>query len=234
MGKKLEILGGLATAVYLIIIIAFLATRFGEFASLKLNELGDFLAGSFGPIAFLWLVLGFLQQGRELKLSTDALHLQAQELKHSVEQQSIMADAAVRQIEAARQALDLQIQDAERAVVADFEVTPSLKSGKDGLVLNRIKILNNKNNAYRVTSEFRGDLPFSDHRNHGTMKEGAQVEVEILFPPGSSDGKGGELLVMYEDVNSTTRIDVFIVKVTSEDWLKIDKVRNKSSRLVKV
>jgi hypothetical protein len=87
---------------------------------LKLNELGDFLAGSFGPIAFLWLVLGFLQQGRELKLSTDALHLQAQELKHSVEQQSIMADAAVKQIEAASQALDLQRQDAERAVMADF------------------------------------------------------------------------------------------------------------------
>jgi len=234
MEKKLELLGGLVTATYLFIIIAFVATRFTEFTSLKLNELGDFLAGSFGPIAFLWLVLGFLQQGRELRLSTDALHLQAQELKHSVAQQSIIADAAVRQIEAARQALDLQMQDAERAVVADFEVAPSLKSGKGGLVLNRVKLVNNKNVAYRVTSEFRGDLPFSDHHNHGTMKEGAQVEVEIFFPPGSSDRKGGELLVMYEDVNSVARIGVFSVIITSEDWLRIDKVRDRCSRLVKV
>ena len=34
----------------------------------KPNELGDFLAGTFAPVAFLWLVLGFFQQGAELRL----------------------------------------------------------------------------------------------------------------------------------------------------------------------
>jgi hypothetical protein len=65
------------------------------------------------------------------------------------------------------------------------------------------------------------------------MKEGTQVEIEVLFPPGSGKCKGGEFLIMYEDVNSVPRIDVFTVAITSEDWLKIDKVRNKSSRVVR-
>lgn len=51
------------------------------------NEWGDYLAGMFAPLALLWLVLGYMQQGEELKLNTEALRLQAEELRNSVEQQ---------------------------------------------------------------------------------------------------------------------------------------------------
>ena len=34
---------------------------------LGLNEIGDYLAGAFSPLAFLWLVIGYLMQNRELK-----------------------------------------------------------------------------------------------------------------------------------------------------------------------
>jgi len=54
----------------------------------KLNEWGDFIAGFSAPLAFFWLVLGYMQQGEELKQSTAALKLQAKELKNSVEQQT--------------------------------------------------------------------------------------------------------------------------------------------------
>lgn len=56
------------------------------------NELGDFLAGAFSPVAFLWLVLGYMQQQKELKQNTQALMLQAEELKGSVEQASNMVE----------------------------------------------------------------------------------------------------------------------------------------------
>ena len=36
---------------------------------------GDFLGGVSSPLAFLWLVLGFFQQGREIRLSNKALQL---------------------------------------------------------------------------------------------------------------------------------------------------------------
>lgn len=93
MAKKLEFWGALGTTFYLAIIVVTVANNFDDFLCLKLNELGDFLAGVFGPVAFLWLVLGFLQQGRELKLSTDALRLQADELRASVEQQTMMVES---------------------------------------------------------------------------------------------------------------------------------------------
>lgn len=231
MAKKLEFWGVLGTVVYLIIITATVAFKFEKFLALELNELGDFLAGAFGPIAFLWLVLGFLQQGRELRLSTDALQLQAEELKHSVEQQSIMADAAVRQIDAARQALELQIQDAERALIADFEVRSYLRTGGPRGILNKVKISNNRNVAYKVTSEILGELPFNQKNNHGTMKAGGEVELELNFAPDTV--AQGELIIMYEDVNGGHRIDFFRIWLNGDGHALFEKHRNKSSNVVR-
>lgn len=60
----------------------------------------------FAPLAFGWLVLGFLQQGKELRMSNEelqnsvnALKLQADELRNSVEQQKIMSGVAKSQYE---------------------------------------------------------------------------------------------------------------------------------------
>lgn len=60
---------------------------------MDLNEVGDFLAGAFGPVTILWLVLGFFQQGIELRQGTTALNLQATELRNSVVQQCEMVSA---------------------------------------------------------------------------------------------------------------------------------------------
>lgn len=72
--------------------------------SMKFNEWGDFFAGSFAPLAFLWLVIGYFQQGEELSQNTKALEqqeralqLQVDELKQSVEQQNISAVALSKQ-----------------------------------------------------------------------------------------------------------------------------------------
>lgn len=72
---------------------------------INLNEFGDFIAGTFAPLAFFWLVRGFYQQGKGLEQNSDALKMQAtelekttkalefqiQEMKASVEQQTRMA-----------------------------------------------------------------------------------------------------------------------------------------------
>ncbi|MCA5973047.1 MULTISPECIES: hypothetical protein [Pseudomonas] len=132
MRRKLEFWGALGTAFYLTVMITVVALKLDDFINLKLNELGDFLAGAFGPIAFLWLILGFLQQGRELKLSTDALQLQAEELRYSVEQQSIMAAAAMQQIEARKTALEMQKREIEESISPIFRFVAGARSGADG------------------------------------------------------------------------------------------------------
>ncbi|CUH81125.1 hypothetical protein TRM7557_03252 [Tritonibacter multivorans] len=68
-------------------------------ASLSLNELGDYLAGAFAPLAFYWLVLGFFQQGKELQNSVDALNQKAIQLKQSASEQSKLVSSNQKLIE---------------------------------------------------------------------------------------------------------------------------------------
>lgn len=83
------------TIAYLLFI--FKITELNAFMKLELNAKGDFLAGIFAPLAFLWLVYGYYQQGQELKQNTEALRLQAEELKNSVEQQIQQFDLSSQQ-----------------------------------------------------------------------------------------------------------------------------------------
>lgn len=55
--------------------------------NMSLNELGDYLAGAFSPLAFLWLVYGYFMQNNELKLSRRSLDEQIKEFKKSVDTQ---------------------------------------------------------------------------------------------------------------------------------------------------
>lgn len=82
---------------------------------MKPNEWGDFFAGVFAPLAFLWLVLGYLQQGEELRLSTAALRLQADELKNSVAQQRELVQVTKLQLDAEREKLVYERDQREAA-----------------------------------------------------------------------------------------------------------------------
>jgi hypothetical protein len=55
---------------WIMIMIMVAVTAYSPLQPMKPNEWGDFFSGFFAPLAFLWLVLGYLQQGDELQLST--------------------------------------------------------------------------------------------------------------------------------------------------------------------
>lgn len=76
--------------IYVIIIFLYQGLFYYKTEKLVLlnpNELGDFLAGCFAPLAFFLLYLGYMQQGRELQQNTKALTLQAYEFKNLVKEQ---------------------------------------------------------------------------------------------------------------------------------------------------
>lgn len=133
MVKKLEFWGALGTAIYLCVITLAVVFKFQDFQSLKLNELGDFLAGVFGPVAFLWLVLGFLQQGRELKLSSEALQLQAVELKNAVDQQKEMVGIAGRQLEAELEKVFFEREQKRKASLPNIKLSAHVPSSSGTL-----------------------------------------------------------------------------------------------------
>ena len=72
-------LAAFLTIVYIFFWATAILQRTDIFLQLPPNEFGDFLAGITGPLAFFWLVFGYHQQGKALKI-------QSQELGAAVEQ----------------------------------------------------------------------------------------------------------------------------------------------------
>jgi hypothetical protein len=64
-----------------------------RFAAQPADALGSFLEGAFAPLAFLWLVIGFFLQQKELAGNNEAIRLQYLEMRRSAEQAEIQARA---------------------------------------------------------------------------------------------------------------------------------------------
>ena len=90
----LRIIFGL-TIFYIVVILFFRGNDTLELLRTgNLNELGDFLAGFFTPLAFGWLVYGYLQQSKELRLQREELSLTRNQLGKQTEllQEQVKAD----------------------------------------------------------------------------------------------------------------------------------------------
>lgn len=93
--QKIILIG---TIIYLVMVIIynglFIYSNFDNIELLPSNEFGDFLAGIFAPLAFLFLYLGYRQnsislnlQAKELKASTTALEEQVKEMRAAIKLQ---------------------------------------------------------------------------------------------------------------------------------------------------
>ena len=72
------------TVVYVALVFAFRGSDF--FRLLRYgpsNELGDFLAGVFTPVALGWLIAGYFSQREELRAQREELELQRGELRRT-------------------------------------------------------------------------------------------------------------------------------------------------------
>ena len=86
-------LGVGATAVYLLLALAYVVAQgFDEFISLPADNLGSFLEGAFAPLAFLWLVIGYFLQQRELHEASRALRAQHEEIRIANEQTALQTE----------------------------------------------------------------------------------------------------------------------------------------------
>lgn len=97
MTDKRYMIGIWVTGLYLLTLAIYAYVQRHAVLAMEPNELGDALAGAASPMAFLWLVLGYLQQGEELRQNTEALNLQVKELQASVDQQKALVEATQRQ-----------------------------------------------------------------------------------------------------------------------------------------
>ena len=87
-------LGLVVTIFWLVLGLTYIFGSLGwtEFSGLGADQLGGFLEGSFAPLAFLWLVIGYFLQREELRQNTEALRAQSKEIQLSVEQLMIQSE----------------------------------------------------------------------------------------------------------------------------------------------
>jgi hypothetical protein len=94
-----RVLGGLTvTVVYLILMALYIDSEVGwpAFVTLQVERMGSFLEGAFAPLAFLWLVIGYFLQKKELRQNTEAMKMQFVEIQRSAEQATLQAEATAR------------------------------------------------------------------------------------------------------------------------------------------
>lgn len=177
------------------------------------EKFATFLSGVFAPLAFLWLVLGFRQQGDELQNSARALWLQGEELRNSVEQQRQLVAVTREQFEHVRDGLRKSEEVAERQARPKIGVqsngfTASSDAHTYGFLL--------ENAGATVTSvrlmegsKSHGEASSWDHRTGLTVNfsfepgeplrdrkitlsfndaHGRDSEIELIFPAVERDG----------------------------------------------
>lgn len=146
---------------------ALLFCRWDAASIMTFNEWGDFFAGASAPLAFLWLVIGYFQQGEELSQNTKALEqqeralqLQVDELRQSVEQQH-------------KSAIALDQQSTISGLMGQLEATNKILDTLD----RRIKAAKESNsaNASRIVKEL------SEKQNkYETAIEAILLEIENI------------------------------------------------------
>ncbi|WP_281684220.1 hypothetical protein [Thalassobaculum salexigens] len=87
--RPIQLIGAWGSAIWLSFLVIILARQYGYWPgetgeALDANELGDTFSGFFSALAFFWFVLGYFQQGEELRQTREEVQLQrkALELQH--------------------------------------------------------------------------------------------------------------------------------------------------------
>jgi len=180
-------------------------------AKMDLNEWGDFMAGMFAPLAFLWLVLGYMQQGEELKQNTEALlqqeealRLQVEELRQSVEQQRGLVEAANRQVDIDQAAVHQELRREAEQLQPSWELTRvvAVQTSDAGTVGKRLDFTNNGANVTDV-------LAFSEEPVVVALNPPAYVInghtfIIVLTYPAESEG-GICFGISYKDVKGISQ-----------------------------
>lgn len=117
--KRLTIIAVILSITWAAFFLFLLYWKRENVTTLTLNEWGDFFAGAAAPIALFWLVLGYIQQGEELRLNTEALRAQQEELRRQVEETATLALNAERQAAATEQLALASKNEVQRAALKE-------------------------------------------------------------------------------------------------------------------
>ena len=222
MGRVLALTGIILSVLYAFFAWWLIGDRIQTLQTMGLNEVGDFLAGAFGPVAILWLVLGFFQQGIELRQGTHALLLQAKELQSSVEQQKELVAVSRDQVNAELEAA-LEAKAQRVRAIRPFLVPSGgggMHSGNDHELDFKIKNLGAP--ISHLVMKFECDM-IDLNRSVDSLDKGAHIEFRYKFK-GSGEGLADLLTLNYLDSDHNPGVEQFKVVIDATSSLPKIKI----------
>ncbi|WP_312406522.1 hypothetical protein [Pseudomonas rhodesiae] len=192
--QSLEWWGAHFTALYIGGAIMIISSRFDEIFTLGLNEIGDLLAGVFGPVAFLWLVLGYRQQGRELKLSSQSLTDQTVELRNSVENQKALAAISERQLLLNEKNAQLQNEQLSASVEPRFVLAFEDLDVRYSPPKHLVRLLNAGHGITCVECDFNGVKKWKYDQIESQQSKSFEIDRQMI---SEINGERMEFKVVY-------------------------------------
>ncbi|WP_024558301.1 hypothetical protein ACP26F_08445 [Franconibacter pulveris 1160] len=207
---KLFWFGIISSIVYAILLVAGI-----HFYNLKMmttwNEFGDFLAGLFSPLAFLWLVLGYLQQQKELQQNTHALTLQAEELKNSVDQYKAMVEVAKEQLLTDREMILSAKQEKEaqyKPRIKAPKIEPTMRIGNQEVIYNG-SVENAGSNAVAFHIETIPPFRLYNGLSFHSLKEGVTLGRQSVSEQIKDLPEKITVIMKYESVLGIPYVDTY-------------------------
>lgn len=204
--------GAILTIVWLGLSVALVLWKRDTVGNLGLNDWGDFLAGVSAPIAFLWLVLGYLQQGDELKQNTAALRAQEEQLRLQVLESRELVEQYRRHAEASHQLLKLEIEKQQeekervgRLLAPSFVVEEQLGTHAEMVV----KIRNDGGDAFDLTVTAKPGIGTHLYHSAERIPQGGVFNLQLRSLTGQD--LHGQFHLHYRDATTTERHQTFMV-----------------------
>lgn len=201
------------TLIYLGLVAWILFHNDVDLGSMSPNEWGDFQAGIFGPLALFWVVMGFWQQGAELRNSRDALILQAKELENSVVAQQDQVNALYAQIESSREIWELD-------QTADFQKSqPRLRlqaTGSSGAVNDfrnfNFELLNVGELCSDLTIRSQDGETVDESKAIPILPNSEKIQLQYLIAVDKED-RDMTVTVDYSDKSGRKQVRYFVVTI---------------------
>lgn len=197
-----------------------------EFRGLPLNAKGDFVAGFISPAVFVWLIIGYFQQGEELQQNTEALRLQAEELKNSVNEQRALVEATRNQVslmEATR--IEEKAAEKERSAMRLHYVTHQMHPYQGEKIAFELAFVNTgaTGGGVTITSPVWENF---DPRRIGQVRPGETFHLRLLHI-SNLDEEGPIIFDYLDGLNEPAKLVCNITIVSNTVKVSFRQVKNR-------